>query len=254
MANEVVERLRRDFQDSDYRHVYANGFLDSSIATQIKVLREGRQWTQSDLAREANMVQSRISEIEDINYSSWSIRTLRRLAKALDLRLKVSFEEFGTLLTDYKRLNRASLTRRAFSVDPEFSPHEHSGDVAALSALLEHLEAIELAAPEAQAQAGQRPEYVCKWVRDQVPSVSSAIENVVMRLILDLTENESVPTRQFPIKEMGAAESASGGGRPSLLPPRDSVVSIRTGHSFRANPRRRRRGDVPLKRVAGAAR
>jgi len=46
---------------------------------------------------------------------------------------------------------------------------------------------------------------------------------------------KSVPTRQFPIKEMGAAESASGGGRPSLLPPRDSVVSIRTGHSFRAN-------------------
>jgi transcriptional regulator with XRE-family HTH domain len=131
MANEVVERLRRDFQESTYRHVYDSGFLDSSIATQIKVLREQRGWKQSDLAREAKTGQSRISEIEDVNYSSWSIRTLRRLAKAFDVRLKVSFEEFGTLLTDFTKLNRTSLERCSFRDDPAFREPEQNQDEAA---------------------------------------------------------------------------------------------------------------------------
>lgn len=118
--NPVIDRLRRDFQDPEYRHVYDEGFLDSSIATQIRTLREQRKWSQEKLASATGMRQSRISEIEDTDYSSWSIRTLRRLAKAFDLRLRVSFEEFGTLLSDFTKLNRNDLERRSFSDDPAF--------------------------------------------------------------------------------------------------------------------------------------
>src|ERR1035441_9022428 len=117
---DVVERLKRDFNDPDYRHVYDEGFLNSSIATQIKVLREERGWTQAHLAGKAKMNQSRVSELEDVNFNSWTIRTLRKLARAYDLRLKISFEEFGTLLHDFRNLNRAGLTRRSFASDPEF--------------------------------------------------------------------------------------------------------------------------------------
>lgn len=117
---DVVDRLKKDFKDSDYRHIYGEGFLNSSIATQIKVLREEREWTQARLAEEAGMNQSRISELEDVNFNSWTIRTLRKFAKAFDLRLKISFEEFGTLLHDFKGLNRKSLSRKSFAVDPAF--------------------------------------------------------------------------------------------------------------------------------------
>lgn len=121
MADAVVDRLKKDFKDVQYRHVYDDGFLNSLIATQIKVLREERGWTQAILADKAGMNQSRISELEDVNFGSWTIRTLRRLAKAFDLRLKISFEEFGTLLHDFRDLNRRSLSRRSFDADMAFA-------------------------------------------------------------------------------------------------------------------------------------
>jgi transcriptional regulator with XRE-family HTH domain len=119
--SDVVDRLRRDFRDPDYRHTYAEGFLNSFLATQIKVLREERNWTQTKLAAEAKLNQSRISELEDVNFNSWTTRTLRKLCKAFDLRLKISFEDFGTLLTDFRNLNRESLSRHSFAKDPAFN-------------------------------------------------------------------------------------------------------------------------------------
>jgi len=116
----VVDRLKTDFKDLEYRHVYDEGFLNSSIATQLKVLREERGWTQDVLADRAGMNQSRISELEDVNFNSWTIRTLRKLARAFDLRLKISFEEFGTLLHDFRELNRRSLSRHSFGEDTAF--------------------------------------------------------------------------------------------------------------------------------------
>ena len=119
---DVVDRLRTDFGDPEYRHVYDEGFLNSSIATQLKVLREERGWTQEVMAEKAGINQSRVSELEDINFNSWTIRTLRKFAKGFDLRLKISFEEFGTLLEDFRNLNRKGLSRRSFALDPEFHP------------------------------------------------------------------------------------------------------------------------------------
>jgi transcriptional regulator with XRE-family HTH domain len=117
---DVVGRLKRDFKDPEYRHIYDEGFLNSSLATQLKVLREERGWTQAALAEQAGMNQSRVSELEDVNFNSWTIRTLRKLARAFDLRLKISFEEFGTLLDDFRGLNRQGLSKRSFAADPAF--------------------------------------------------------------------------------------------------------------------------------------
>lgn len=38
--NGLVKNLKHEFADEEYRHSYAESFLNSSIATQIKVLRE----------------------------------------------------------------------------------------------------------------------------------------------------------------------------------------------------------------------
>ena len=117
------DRMREEFQDKESRHEYANGFLNSKVATQLKVLREERGWTQQQLAEATGMQQARISVIEDIEYSSWSISTLRRYARAFDLRLDVEFKEFGTLPDDLNKFNRESLQRRSFDDDPVF--HEN---------------------------------------------------------------------------------------------------------------------------------
>jgi transcriptional regulator with XRE-family HTH domain len=112
--------LRAEFHDRDYRHVYAEESLNTYIATQIKILREQRNLTQSELAALTGMKQPRIAVMEDINYSSWSINTLRRLAEALDLRLSVKFETFSSLIPELESFSRESLERSSFADDGWF--------------------------------------------------------------------------------------------------------------------------------------
>ena len=109
--NELREELRQDFQDEEYAHTYVDDFLNAEIATQIKVLREQRALTQQQLADLTGMAQPRLSLLEDVNYGSWSIKTLKKLARAFDVTLKVSFETFGARIGDIVNFNRAALQR-----------------------------------------------------------------------------------------------------------------------------------------------
>jgi len=112
--------LRHEFQDKEYRHVYADEALNAHIATQIKVLREQQELTQRELAKLAGMAQPRIAVLEDVNYSSWSINTLRRLARAFDLRLSVKFETFSSLISELDNFSRKALERDWFERDVWF--------------------------------------------------------------------------------------------------------------------------------------
>lgn len=118
--SELTDTLREEFKDKETRHVYCDEFLNSSIATQIKVLREQRGLTQRELAERASMRQERISVLEDVNYSSWTINVLRRLAEAFDLTLTVKFESFGEKLFAIEDMNRETLEKPSFDEDPVF--------------------------------------------------------------------------------------------------------------------------------------
>lgn len=118
--SDLIEKLRNDFQSEDYRHSYAEECLNTSIATQIKVLREQRKMTQGKLAESTGMKQPRLSVLEDANYSSWSINTLKRLARAFDLALSVKFEAFSDVILDFEGLSREALERPSFGNDPIF--------------------------------------------------------------------------------------------------------------------------------------
>jgi transcriptional regulator with XRE-family HTH domain len=123
----LIKKLMKAFKDDkDYRHGYVDEFLNVSIATQIKVLREQRKWTQAELASRVNpaMKQTRISIMENVNYSSWSINTLRKLAEAFDLTLRVSFESFGNRVKEIEQIDRGTLERPSFDDDPVFAEVE----------------------------------------------------------------------------------------------------------------------------------
>src|SRR4029079_16275249 len=107
----LLDRLRKLFQDPEYRRSYAESFTNTLIAAQLKANRESRNLSQAELAELAGMKQSRISKIENVNYESWSIRTLRRIAQAMDLVLVVKLESFGNLLQDMESLDRPNLER-----------------------------------------------------------------------------------------------------------------------------------------------
>ncbi|KKM85158.1 hypothetical protein LCGC14_1291800 [marine sediment metagenome] len=110
-SHHFSEAEMRAFEDKDYRHAYFDEFLNSAIATQIKVLREQRDWTQEDLAERVNVKQETISRLEDVDYSAWTFGILRSLAGAFDLTLCVSFESFGKRLDDFGKFSRENLEK-----------------------------------------------------------------------------------------------------------------------------------------------
>jgi transcriptional regulator with XRE-family HTH domain len=122
--SELLNSLRAEFirtkDDKEYRHAYADEALNATIATQIKVLREQRDLTQEALAREAQMKQSMISRYENVNYSSWSIKTLKKLAEAFDVFLEVRFRSFRNLVESAETLSGEALQVAAFTDDPFF--------------------------------------------------------------------------------------------------------------------------------------
>lgn len=118
----IRNQLIQKFADFVYRHAYADEYLDSAIATQIKVLREQRELTQAQLAELLGMKQSQVARMESVNNSAWTLRTLKRVAKAFDLMLVVKYESFGAVLPDIESFGRQALQRPSFKDDPVFIP------------------------------------------------------------------------------------------------------------------------------------
>lgn len=119
--NELTEQLRAPFVgDKEYRASYAESFMNSCVAAQIKVLREQRGLSQQELGDLIGTKQAGISRLENVNYTAWKVETLTRLARAFDVRLRISFEEFGTLPDEVDRFGRFSLQREEFDNDPVF--------------------------------------------------------------------------------------------------------------------------------------
>ena len=116
--NGLNDDLVLKFENKEYRHAYADDFLNSFIAAQLKALRDQRGWTQTELAGLSGMKQSRISAMENVNYSGWSVRTLARLAEAFDVALVVEFRSFGERLKDFSSFNPVNLRVPTFDEDP----------------------------------------------------------------------------------------------------------------------------------------
>ena len=114
------------FRDPEYAYAYFDEFLNTYIATQIKAVREQRGYSQEKLASLAGMKQERISVLENVNYTSWSVNTLRRIAKALGLRLKVSLETFGSGLPEIRNFDAKHLQRK--SLAEELSEYDQIRD------------------------------------------------------------------------------------------------------------------------------
>jgi transcriptional regulator with XRE-family HTH domain len=110
----------QEFREKEYREAYADEFLNTYVATQIRVLREQREMTQHELAEVIGTHQAGISRIENVNYSGWGIRTLKKVARALGCRLHISFETYGSLLEEGAAFARETLRRPSFEDDPEF--------------------------------------------------------------------------------------------------------------------------------------
>jgi len=87
--------LLEEFEDKDFEKSFYKGLEKARIAIEIAYLREKRGITQFELAKMINTSQSAIARLENLNYKSYSINTLRKIAEALDLELVITFREKG---------------------------------------------------------------------------------------------------------------------------------------------------------------
>ncbi len=90
--------LGKRLEDKEYRDAFVASEINMGLPFQIRCLREGRGWTQSELAERASMKQPRISAIESPGSASLNLETLRRLASAFDCALIVRFAPFSELM------------------------------------------------------------------------------------------------------------------------------------------------------------
>lgn len=115
--NELVKTLASEFEDKEYAHAYLEEFSNMEIAAQIKALREQRGLTQEGLSQLAGMKQERVSALEDVNYGSWTAKTLRKLAEAFDVSIKISFESVSSRILDIDKLSAKELEKPSRTED-----------------------------------------------------------------------------------------------------------------------------------------
>ncbi len=121
--SESRNSLIEEFKDKDYRESYAEDFLHTSIAMQVRTVREQRRMTQQELADAIKTKQTGVSRIENVNNRSRNLRTLVKVAFALGCRLRVSLETFGSLVTDEgPNFSRETMQRPDFEHDPALAP------------------------------------------------------------------------------------------------------------------------------------
>ncbi len=108
----------------DVRTRFVESNLGKHLAYQIRSMRDGKQWTQQELAEKVDMNQNAISRLENPFYGKPTLTTLKRLASAFDVGLVVRFVPFSQLVdwvsgTPYldKGLSGESLAVPSFNED-----------------------------------------------------------------------------------------------------------------------------------------
>ena len=92
------QQFAQRLADKEYRDAVVDEYITEGLAAQIHETREARGWTQAELAERTQMAQESISRLENPNYGSYSLKTLKRLASALDVALVVRFVPFRELV------------------------------------------------------------------------------------------------------------------------------------------------------------
>jgi len=86
------EFLEEQLRDPDFAERFKRAGEAWDVALQIAALREQAGLSQKDLARLLKTSQQQISRLESPGYEGHSLSMLRRVAKALHVRMRVVFE------------------------------------------------------------------------------------------------------------------------------------------------------------------
>jgi HTH-type transcriptional regulator / antitoxin HipB len=107
----------------EYREGYVASKIANNLAFQVYALREGRGWTQGELAEKAGTKQPAISRLERA-IGSVSVSTLKKLAAAFDVGLSIKFVPVSQLVDEAttERLDRPVASFADDQIPGKFAP------------------------------------------------------------------------------------------------------------------------------------
>jgi DNA-binding XRE family transcriptional regulator len=83
--------LKEELKNKEFKKAFNEEEIYASLAIQTANIRQEKGITQEELAKRLHTTQQTVSRLEDIHNKSYSLKTLIRLARALDKGLKVEF-------------------------------------------------------------------------------------------------------------------------------------------------------------------
>ena len=111
LANQLLD----SWKDREYRTEFVRERVRSSVALQIRALREQRnQMTQKQLGDALEKAQTWVSVLEDPEYGKMSVATLLSLAEAFDTDLEIKFRPFSVALLALNRQRSEYFEVRSF--------------------------------------------------------------------------------------------------------------------------------------------
>jgi len=109
-TSSVWGQLFQNFRTGkEYRHAFVEEKVRTSIAAQIKAIREHQRMKQPDFAEKLHKSQSWVSRLEDPNQAAPTIPSLLQVAEAFDVDLEVRFDRFSELLDRMDQMAEGSL-------------------------------------------------------------------------------------------------------------------------------------------------
>jgi transcriptional regulator with XRE-family HTH domain len=110
MTLDKRKQLFNSLSDKEYRKELAVEHVNTTLAVQIRNMREKQPWNQSELADRLGKHQESISQWENPDYGRYSLTTLKSLAAAFDVALLVKFVPFSELINDMVNLSETRLS------------------------------------------------------------------------------------------------------------------------------------------------
>ena len=83
--------LKEELKNKEFKKAFNEEEVYASLAVQTANIRQEKGITQEELAKRLHTTQQTVSRLENLHNKSYSLRTLVKLARALDKGLKVEF-------------------------------------------------------------------------------------------------------------------------------------------------------------------